>query len=268
MNEPMYRTIALELLDQIETGTLRPGAQIPTELELRDQHQVSRNTIRDAVKWLTSRGLVETKPGQGTFVTERIDPFITTLSPDPETGLSGVDGVGWGSEVAGRGRSAVASAPRVEVMEAPHRIAARLRVREGTQVIARRQERYIDDAPCSLQTTTYPMDYVYRGATDLLMAKEIPGGTAAYLRRALGLTEIGYRSRVLIRAARPDEARFFGLPEDNQVPVVSIIRTGYTAGDDGPVPFRVTFTVLPADRNQFVINSGEVPTDPPSPADD
>jgi hypothetical protein len=28
---------------------------------------------------------------------------------------------------------------------------------------------------------------------------------------------------------------------------------------EGPIPFRVTFTVLPADRNHLVINSGEVP---------
>jgi hypothetical protein len=36
----------------------------------------------------------------------------------------------------------------------------------------------------------------------------------------------------------------------------------------GPFPFRVTFTVLPADRHQFVINSGKVPEELAVPARD
>jgi hypothetical protein len=38
------------------------------------------------------------------------------------------------------------------------------------------------------------------------------------------------------------------------------MRTGYQASDAGPTPFRVMFTVLPADRNQLVIDSGDVPS--------
>lgn len=268
MSEPLYRTIALGLLDQIKRGKLRPGERIPTELELRDLYQVSRNTIRDAVRWLINRGLVETRPGQGTFVVERITPYITTLSSDADTGLSGVDGKGWATEVEKRGRTAAESVPRVEVLDAPRRISERLRVPEGTQVITRQRERYIDRTPWSLKTTAYPMDYVRRGAVELLLAREISGGAIAYLQRTLGLEQVGHRDRVLVRAPREDEARFFSLPDDNQVSVASIIRTGYAASDNGPVPFRVTFTVLPADRNQFVINSGEVPDGLPDPADD
>jgi hypothetical protein len=52
------------------------------------------------------------------------------------------------------------------------------------------------------------------------------------------------------------------------VPVVSLIRTGYENTDKGPHPFRVTFTVLPAVRNEFVINSGKVPEELAEPARD
>ncbi|MBO0802189.1 MAG: GntR family transcriptional regulator [Nocardiopsaceae bacterium] len=268
MAEPMYRVIAMELLDEIKTGTLEPGGQLPTELELRTRHQASRNTIRDAVKWLTNRGLVEKKPGKGTFVVERIDPYVTTLSSGTQASLSGVEDEGWAAEVEGRGRTATTSAPRVEVLEAPPRIASRLRVPEGSEVVTRRQERYIDRTPWSLQTTAYPMEYVRRGAADLLRAQPVPGGTISYLRRTLGLEQVGHRDRILLRAPREEEARFLRLPDDNRVWVVSVIRTCYAAGDDGPVPLRVTFTVLPADRNQFVIDSGQVPEDIPGPAID
>ena len=68
MTTPMYRRIAQELRQQIKSGHLGPGEQLPTELELGERYEASRNTVRDAIKWLTAGGLVETRPGQGTFV--------------------------------------------------------------------------------------------------------------------------------------------------------------------------------------------------------
>ena len=61
MGNPMYRQIAEDLRDQIESGQLRPGQRLRTELELREHYGASRNTIRDAIKWLTNLGLVETR---------------------------------------------------------------------------------------------------------------------------------------------------------------------------------------------------------------
>jgi len=268
MPDPMYRQIAQDLREQIESGGIAPGAQLPTELELRDQYGASRNTIRDAVKWLATRGLVETRPGQGTFAMQRLQPFVTTLSADPDTGLGGGEGDGAFAEVRERGRTPTASVPRVEVQFAPRYIAARLRLPEGTQVLTRRQERYIDRLPWSLQTTAYPMDLVLQGAVDLLKAQDIPGGAVAYLSRTLNVAPVGHRDRILVRPPNEDEARFFKLPDDGRVSVVSVVRTGYRASEEGPVPFRATFTSFPADRNQFVINSGEVPRELAAPAHD
>src|ERR1700684_4559742 len=92
MTDPMYRQIAEDLRLRIETGEIAPGEQLPTELELRDQYSASRNTIRDAIKFLATRGLGETKPGQSTFAVQLIDPIVTTLSQDPEAGLAGGEG--------------------------------------------------------------------------------------------------------------------------------------------------------------------------------
>ena len=86
MPEPMYRQIAEDLRQKIESGKLGHGTKLPTELELREQYDASRNTVRDAMKWLITRGLIETKPGQGTFVVDKIDPYITKLTGDPTTG--------------------------------------------------------------------------------------------------------------------------------------------------------------------------------------
>ena len=268
MAEPMYRKIAQDLREKIESDVIVPGDQLPTELVLRDQYGASRNTIRDAVRLLMSLGLVETRPGQGTFAVKRLEPFVTTLTADSETGLRGGEDERAFAEVRERGRTASASLPRVEVRSAPGYIADRLRVPVGTSIITRRQQRYIDRTPWSVQITAYPMELVTQGAADLLKAQDIPGGVNRYLNEKLGLRQIGHRDRVLVRPPDEDEARFLQLPDDGSVSVISVIRTGYRDGAEGPVPFRVTFTVYPADRNQLIINSGAVPKEPAAPASD
>jgi GntR family transcriptional regulator len=268
MSEPMYRMIAQDLLEKIQAGSVPPGERLPTELELRDTYNVSRNTARDAIRWLAVRGYVETWPGQGTFAARRTQPFVTTLSANPKPDLSSVGEAGWQAEVRDRGRVPHASVPRVEVRSAPRSIADRLHVPEGTQVLTRQQERFIDQTPWSLETTAYPMDLVHEGATRLLVAEDIPEGTTAYLGTALGISQAGHRDRVLIRQPHEEESRFFKLPDDGRVPVVAIVSTGYRQDPGGLVPFRVTFTAFPADRNQFVIDYGAVPREPPGPADD
>lgn len=84
MPDPMYRQIAEDPRKQIESGALGHGDQLPTEPELRETYDASRNTVRDAVKWLITRGLVETRPGQGSFVVGKIDPYVTILTGEPE----------------------------------------------------------------------------------------------------------------------------------------------------------------------------------------
>ena len=111
------------------------------------------------------------------------------------------------------------------------------------------------------------MELVTRGAIGLLTAQDIPGGAVAYLGETLGLVQVGYRDRVLVRPPDENESRFFSLPDDGRISVISLMRTAYQASDQGPIPFRVTFTALPADRNQLVINSGEVPPELAAAAD-
>src|SRR5258708_11926606 len=130
MPDPMYRRIAEDLRQKIESGDLGHGTQLPTELELRDRYDASRNTVRDAVRWLITRGLVETRPGQGTFVVEKIDPFITTLTAELETGLGG-EGAAYASEGTARSRRPTVTVPRGEIQQAAGVIARELRLAGG-----------------------------------------------------------------------------------------------------------------------------------------
>jgi GntR family transcriptional regulator len=258
----MYRQIAEDLRQQIESGALAPGSQIPTELELRDRYNASRNTIRDAIKWLTSLGLVETRPGQGTFVTEDIDPFVTTLSGNPSTGWGGDEGASYLSEVAERNRKPTTSPVQVEIQEASAEIANGLWIARQTEVISRHERRFIDGTPWSMQTSYYPMEFADRGAERLRSARNISEGTVQYLADTLHIRQVGYRDWVTVRAPNTAEADFFKVPLDGRVPMYEIFRTAF---DGNGTPMRLTITVFPADRNQFIINIGDVPDSiPPS----
>jgi GntR family transcriptional regulator, transcriptional repressor for pyruvate dehydrogenase complex len=60
--------VAAELERRILHGELEAGAQLPTESELCDIFGVSRTVIRDAVRTVAARGLLEVRAGRGTTV--------------------------------------------------------------------------------------------------------------------------------------------------------------------------------------------------------
>jgi GntR family transcriptional regulator len=256
MAEPMYRQIAEDLQHKIETGELSQGSQLATEIELREQYEASRNTIRDAIKWLTTRGLIETRPGQGTFVVERINPLVTTLTGDPETGRGGGEGGPYIAEVAASYRNLEITEPRVEIHKADTPVARSLRIEPGGSVVSRHQQRFIDGTLWSLQTSFYPMSLVQRGAVELIQARDIEGGTVAYLAEKCGIEQAGYRDTIAVRPPDDNEARLFKLPADGRVSVFEIYRVGF---DKEGNRFRLTITVYPSDRNRLRVEVGNVP---------
>ncbi|MET0740918.1 MAG: GntR family transcriptional regulator, partial [Candidatus Nanopelagicales bacterium] len=60
-----------ELLEEITSSQLQPGTRLPSEGELAKRFQVSRATVRDAVRALIEAGYVIRRRGSGSYVTER-----------------------------------------------------------------------------------------------------------------------------------------------------------------------------------------------------
>jgi GntR family transcriptional regulator len=261
MATPKYRVIANDLRSKIESGELERGGQLPTEGVLQKKYAASRNTVRDAMKWLINLGLVQTRPGQGTFVVEEISPFSTALTGIPvlpeelEAGLGG-ERDAYAAEVSAQGRDPDQQDPTVEIQKAIGVAAQELQLVGESFVVVRHQRRYIDGAPYSLQTTFYPMHLVEEGATALIQAQDMPSGAVRYLEEKLGLKQAGWIDRITVRPPDQNEAEFFGLAEDGRIAVFETFRTGY---DDALRPLRLTVTVYASDRNQFIQTVGRVP---------
>lgn len=66
----LSRQVVERFLDRLTRGELTPGDRLPPERELADSFGVGRNSIREAIRELELLGLVESRRGDGTYVTE------------------------------------------------------------------------------------------------------------------------------------------------------------------------------------------------------
>jgi GntR family transcriptional repressor for pyruvate dehydrogenase complex len=81
------------IMDQLEAmileGSLKPGQQLPPERTLAAEFNVSRPSLREALQKLSARGLIISRQGGGSFVSENIgssivDPLTELFSTHPE----------------------------------------------------------------------------------------------------------------------------------------------------------------------------------------
>jgi DNA-binding FadR family transcriptional regulator len=62
------RSLAAHLEGQILAGSMPAGSKLPSERQLAERFNVSRPIVREALRMLAERSLVEIRPGRGTFV--------------------------------------------------------------------------------------------------------------------------------------------------------------------------------------------------------
>ena len=80
--------VAKELEQRILDGALRPGYRLPGERDFAVELGVSRPSLRDAIQKLVNKGLLSTRHGGGTYVTDKleacfVDPWLEMLNAHP-----------------------------------------------------------------------------------------------------------------------------------------------------------------------------------------
>src|ERR1700680_2341459 len=94
----LYEQIVQQIEDSVLNGSLKPGDQLPAERELAQRLGVSRTAVREAVKALREKGLVEAYSGRGTFITDgttqavrqSLDLMVKIGQPEGSTHLAEV----------------------------------------------------------------------------------------------------------------------------------------------------------------------------------
>src|SRR5919106_1164114 len=77
----IYEEIVRQIKAMIAEGRLKSGDQLPPERDLAEKFLVSRTSVREALRALESVGLIEIRPGEGTFVREvSVDALVEPLA--------------------------------------------------------------------------------------------------------------------------------------------------------------------------------------------
>ncbi|MGH3828149.1 MAG: GntR family transcriptional regulator [Pseudonocardiaceae bacterium] len=246
MQAPRYREVAEDIREAIlreqtlVNVQLADGAQLPTEPELGSHFQVSRGTIRQALRELAAEGLIETRGRSGTYVRRLPMPEYNTDAEDPhrrddQPSLAGT----WFSVVKRSGRQPREDF-RFRIQPATIGVASRLHVEVNDLVVVRECIRHVDEIPWSEQVTYYPYPIAER--CDLNTPHDVPEGTVR--RMAIhGVTEERLDHEISGRPANDEERRRFELASG--VSVLIYRRVGWSRGQ----PIRYTVEILPADRN-------------------
>lgn len=69
---PLYLQVKKQIMDLIKDGSLKVGFKMPTEREMSEKLQISRNTVSMAYRELEGEGVLKSYQGKGTFVAEEV----------------------------------------------------------------------------------------------------------------------------------------------------------------------------------------------------
>lgn len=144
-NKPMYRQIADALREKISAGELKPGDALPTESSLQEAFNVSRVTVRQALKLLTEDHIVESIQGSGTYVKEeRVNYDIYQLT-------------GFYEKLADRNVDTHSEVSIFEVLKADAKLAEKLNLSHDDKVWHIKRVRFIKQKPVNLEETWMPL---------------------------------------------------------------------------------------------------------------
>lgn len=76
----IHEEIVAQIREELGEGLLKAGDQLPSERELSERFQVSRASVREAIRALESLGLVKIKSGDGTYVASSLQTLLSPLA--------------------------------------------------------------------------------------------------------------------------------------------------------------------------------------------
>lgn len=141
---PLYYQLAERLREQIESGELPPGAQLPAERELSGQAAISRMTARQAVAYLVREGVLEVRPGVGTFVAA------------PKLTYDALHLLSFTEEAIRQGGTAQSQVLEQTIVQPSPRVASGLQLAPHSPVVKVVRVRLRDDTPVLLESSFIP----------------------------------------------------------------------------------------------------------------
>ncbi len=224
---PRYAQIADELGRRIDAGTLGPGMLIPSDSELCEEFDVARNTARQALDLLRTRGLIYTVKGRGSLVRPRRKPKrlggaryradVESTPERPQTSVTHDMGIRFEEHNPDRVISREDATPEVAEL---------FRVPEGTPLVRRDLVFRFEGWPTHMSTSYYLADMVEGTWVAGPGSEPAPGGAIGHL-KSLGVVVDKVVETVESRMPTAREAEVLRMSAG---PVLAITRQMLAAG--------------------------------------
>lgn len=217
---PLYVQVRELMIGRMVQGVWKPGAVLPSEIQLAEEFGVSQGTVRKALDALAAENLVIRRQGRGTFVAEHdaeraLFHFFHLVGEDGSRQLPG------GTLLSCR----PGKASRDE--------AARLDVARGTQVVRLRRTRDMRGLAVIFEMISVPA-VMFPGIRD---ADELPNTLYEFYEGNYGITIVRAEERLRAVPASRDAAAHLGIKPG--APLLEIDRVAF-ALDGRPVEWRVS----------------------------
>lgn len=80
--QKVYKNIVEQIVYLIHDGSLKKGDKLPPERGLAEMLNVSRTSVREALKVMEIMGIIEIRPGEGSIVSDfNVEPFLSMVWP-------------------------------------------------------------------------------------------------------------------------------------------------------------------------------------------
>lgn len=138
--------VAIEISESIRTRKFKPGDQLPSVEKLATEMGVGRSTVREGLRLLQARGLVEIIHGVGTFVAQEQISRVTGVL------------VSFSQTILERGMTPSAQVLSQDKVSADDETASRLQIQVGDPVHVLKRLRFADKVPMAVETSIIPYD--------------------------------------------------------------------------------------------------------------
>ncbi|MGW7276108.1 GntR family transcriptional regulator [Streptomyces sp. NPDC054864] len=238
---PLYVRIASRLLDDIAAGGAQAGDRLPSERALSARYEVARVTMRAALKELATRGMIESAPARGWFLTGAgaLDPSATGSPAAP----AGRTIQGFADYAAKHGLATRTAVLASGVRPATVQEAEELRVGPGSPLFEMRRLRFLDGLVVVVEHNRLPLALCPQLAgTDFTTASlyaTLRSATPPQLPRVADYS---------VEARQPDDEERRLLEISDNTPVLVATQLAFNME---PRPLELTIAIYRGDRYRF-----------------
>ncbi len=234
---PLYYQLENVLREKITSGTFASGGRIPTEIELIKQYNVSRITVRQALRSLAEDGLIERRQGRGTYVAERKSARRKFTGKIHLTGSL--------DELIAMGMDTPVKVLEMNLVDADTHEAELLELKAGTPIYRLKRLRMNENKPFGLIINYLPEEIGSR----LTIAELSSGALLHTIESKLGYNLDNARQEIKAELSDPYVANLLDIRVGTAL--LSIERTVYT---DKGVPVEFVHTLYRSDLYGYSVN--------------